>query len=146
MKKMFLNYLESIGITTKSLVKRIEKICEFCLEIYSEDIVDIFIDDYINEDGTREYEDLSLFTDRYVISAKKFLTQDEFLMTLVNKKLTHLLIKKQDYDFKKATEKSRLNVRIGTGAYLHGDFKASKENCDFLREITIKYFIPNIKD
>jgi len=145
MKKEFIIYLEAIGIT-EALRERIEKIYEFCVGVCPGDIVDIFVDEYIKEDGTREYQGITFFSDKYTISARQFLTKDDFILTPIKKKVLFSEIKKQDYDFKKAAEKSKLHLRIVLDTGIDGDFKASRENCDYLRGILLKYIIPNLKE
>ncbi len=56
MKEEFIEYLKSIGITAEEYLKRIETIMEVYSELCQGEIVDIFVDEYIKEDGTREYE------------------------------------------------------------------------------------------
>lgn len=144
MKEEFIEYLNAIGITTDVLHQRVEKIYEDCLEICNDEFVDIFVDDYIKEDGTRQYESITFFSDKYHFGARQFLTEDNYLIISTNKKVLVYVIRKQNYDFKKATEKSRLNLYIkfeGEGG-IEGNFKASKENCDFLKDIFFKYFKP----
>ncbi len=68
MKDEFLEYLESIGMT-KTLCKRVETIYAFYTEICPDEITDIFITDYIKEDGTREYQNLWLNNHRICILA-----------------------------------------------------------------------------
>ena len=51
-------------------------------------------------------------------------------------------IMKQDYDFKKATDKSRLNIEVMYNLQMQGKYKASKENCDILWNIICKYYMP----
>ncbi len=145
MKKEFEDYLKSIGITTEVLLRRVESIYQFYLGVCPEEIKDIFITDYIKDDGTREYESLWLFSDSYWIEAKQFIVKDNFDMIPI-KRIERWEIKKEEYDFKKATEKSRLFLRVNINSLLLSEFKASKENCDFLKEIFLKYVKPKIKN
>ena len=145
MKEGFTKYLGSIGIT-KTFGERIETIQEFYREICPDEITDIFVTDYIKEDGAREYENLWFFSERYCMEAKQFLTKDNFDITPIQSRICYWSIQKQDYDFEKATEKSRLNVEIGMDTEIRGSLKASKENCDYLRDIIFKYVVPNLKE
>lgn len=146
MKGEFVKYFKSIGIMTQPLLNRIEQIYEFCSEICPDEIVDVFVDDYIKEDGTREYEDITFFSNKYLISVLQFLTKDESHLTPIKKKMLNCTIHKKDYDFKKATEKSRLYLNFNVDSGSVGKYKASKENCDYLKQIIFKHVIPNLKD
>ncbi len=147
MKQEFVDYFESIGIKEGVLLDRIESIYEFYLELCPDDIVAIFVTDYIDSEGKRDYENLWFFSDRYVMEAKGFAAgKDNFDMTHIKDRVVHCAIQKQDYDFnKEATDKSRLYLlfKLDTGEI--ANFKASKENCDALRVILLKHVKPNIK-
>ena len=145
MKKEFIEYLKSIGITT-ALRERIETIYEYYKEICSDEITDIFITEYIKEDESREYENLWFFSDKYFMEAKQFITKDDFDIASIEKSIIYWKIEKKDYDFKKATEKSRLFLSAVLNNVVDGDFKASKENCDYLKEIILKYIKVNMKE
>lgn len=145
MREEFTKYLESIGIT-KALCERIETIYKFYQERCPDEITGIFITDYMKEDGSREYENLWFFSEKFVMEAKQFITKDDFDLTPIKKRVFYWRIQKQDYDFKKATEKSRLHLQFDYDIAIQGDFKATKENCDYLREIFHKYVAPNLKE
>jgi len=145
MKEDFVKYLESIGIT-KAFRKRIETIYGFYREICPDEITGIFITDYVKQDGEREYENLWFFSEKYVMEAKRFITEDDFDITTIHKRIDYLTIKKQDYDFKEATEKSRLHLLFTPGITTSAEFKASKENCDYFKGIFLKYIVPNLKE
>lgn len=140
------DYLKAIGIT-KPLLERIAEIFEFYRGFCPEKITGIFVSEYMKEDGTREYENLWFFSERYSMEAKQFVTKDDFdLMPM--KGIGYLRIEKEEYDFGKATEKSRLNLQFNftpsTLGGLSGTIKASKENCDYLKNIFEKYVKPNL--
>ncbi|MBI4379013.1 MAG: hypothetical protein HY578_07960 [Nitrospinae bacterium] len=80
------------------------------------------------------------------MEAKRFITTDEFDITPIRKRVNYWNIQKQDYDFKKATEKSRLHLLTTFDEGVHGDYKAAKENCDHLRDIFLKNVAPNLKE
>jgi hypothetical protein len=145
MKEEFIKYLESIGIAN-ALRERIDTIYKFYQEIYPDEITDIFITDYIKEDGTREYENLWFFSEKHCMEAKRFITKDDFDIVPIKKRVNYWTIQKQNYDFKKATEKSRLYLKFDLDAGINCDFKAAKENCDYLRKIILKYIVPNLKE
>ena len=147
MKAEFLEYLKLIGITSEEYLKRIGMIMDVHLELCQDEIIDIFVDEYIKEDGTREYEDISFFSNKYEFSAIQFLIDNNFCLSKRKKNVVAIKIKHKDYDFNKATEKSRLNIELTKDIInVYGIFKASKENCDYLKQIYLKYIVPNIME
>lgn len=146
MKQEFVDYLESIGIKAGSLFDQIESIYEFYSEMCPDEIEDIFVTDYIDSEGKGEYENMWFFSGRYLMEAKGFAAgKDDFDIAPIKDRVERCAIQKQDYDFKEATDKSRLHLlfNLDTGAI--ADFKASKENCDALRDIILKHVKPNMK-
>ena len=146
MKREFVEYLKMIGITADEYLKRIETIIEIHSNICQEEIIDIFVDEYINEDGTRNYDDISFFSNEYDFGANQFLIEDNFIFNKRMKNVAIVKIKQKNYNFEKATENSRLNIEVRYEGKMHGIFKASKENCDHLKHIYFKYIAPNIKN
>ena len=147
MNQEFADYLESIGIKAGSLLDQIKSIYEFYLEMCPDEIADIFVTDYIDSEGKREYENLCFFSDKYTMEAKGFaMGKDDFDIAPIKGRVKYYEIQKQDYDFKEATEKSRLTLHFSLDTGVHGEFKASKENCDALRDIILKHVKPNLKD
>jgi len=131
MKQKFVDYLESIDIKEGVLFDQIESIYEFYLELCPDEIVDIFVTDYIDSEGKREYENLWFFSDRYTMEAKGFaMGKDDFDITPIKDRVKYYGIQKQDYDFKEATDKSRLYLNIGWDTEVRGDFKAAKKNLE----------------
>lgn len=143
MKDEFLEYLESIGMT-KTLRKRVETIYAFYTEICPDEITGIFVSEYIKEDKSREYENLWFFSSKHCMEAHNFVGTDNFDMDSTRNNVATWTIEKKDYDFKKATEKSRVHLTVNFPYTLRVcDMKASKENCDYLKNIFLKYILPN---
>lgn len=113
-------------------------------EIIKEEPVDVFIKKYINEEGTRVYTDVSFYGEHYYAAINEFLTKERIFFHHVKERVTAVHISKQDHVFKKATEKSRLNIEVHYTGLIRGNFKASKENCDCLWKIAQKYIIPKM--
>lgn len=145
MKGKFIKYLDCISIAN-AFRNKIETIYKLCKELCPEEITDIFITDYIKEDGSREYENLWFFSDKHCMEAKQFRTRDDFDIIHIKKRVTYWNIQKQNYDFKNATEKSRLFLRVNFEFGMSGEFKAAKENCDYLKKIILKYIMKNMKE
>ena len=138
-----MEYLTSIGITSV-LHERIETVLAFYHDTYDIDIADILVTDYVEKDETRVYEHLCFFSPDYFMDAKNFLSGDNFSITPIAKRPFHLAIEKTNYDFKRATDQSRVLLTCScTGVVII--LKAAKENCDHLRDIFLKYFVPNLQ-
>lgn len=140
----FDEYLNRMGITTDILKDRVKLAYSVASQMCPEEIEEVFVSDYIEDDGTREYESVWFFSKGYCIEAHNFITENS--IDIVRIKTKHLVVELKDYDFKKATEKSRLRVLILLGEAIQGEIKAAKENCDVLRDITIKYFKPRLAE
>lgn len=144
MKDSFVKYLKTLGIT-EPLQERIETIYGFFREICPAEITDIFVSEYIAKDGSREYQNLRFLSEKYAMLAADFINKDVFNIGGIFKNMTAIKMEKKDYDFKKSTEKSRMTLTIRYDYGATSTYKASKENCDYLRDIIRKYIIPNLK-
>jgi hypothetical protein len=136
-------YLTAIGMS-EALRNRVQEVFEFYKALCPDEIKAAFVTDYIKEDGSREFENLWFFSTEYMMEAKQFVTKDDFDLTPILNKVKYWTLQKSDYDFKKASEKSRLHVHLILNTGISGDLKASKENCDYLKEIILKHIIPNL--
>jgi len=125
----FISYLKEIDIVTKILITRVEHIYNLCTDMCPEKIEDIFITDYVKADGTREYENLWFFSKGYCLEAKGFLSQINLDITPLKNRINYWTITIQDFDFKKASENSRLTLAFNTVQEIHGNYKAAKRNC-----------------
>jgi len=144
MKEEFKTYLEAIDIS-RPIRDKIETIYKFFQKICPDEITDIFVTDYLNKEGMRQYDNLWFFSKGYFMEAKQFLTNDDFDITPAKNILKYLQIVKKDYDFDKATELSRMSLNIRFDAAITGNFKASKKNCDYLKDIILNHIKPNLK-
>lgn len=144
MKSEFKTYLVSIGIG-EPFAKKVEEAYQFYSEMLKnmdDEISDLFITDYIQKDGSRQHENLWFFSKKYFMEAKMFINKDDFDFMPISSGLRYLQIEKQNYDFKQATNESRMTVEYQGTGMMNGKLIASRENCDKLRDIIIKYFAP----
>jgi hypothetical protein len=144
MKQEFLDYLACIGLKDL-IIARVATILEFNVKICPDEIMDIFISEYMKEDGTREYESLWFFSKRYTMEAKHFLAVDDFDIMPVNKCVHYFQLKKQDYEIESANDKSRLTILFTGGYQISGTLKGTKENCDHLWRIFKNYILANLE-
>lgn len=143
MKKKMSKYLETIGIT-KHFMKRAKEVYNFYSDLLDDEILDIFVTDYVDGEGVRQYENFWIFTRNSVTEAKQFLTKDDFDFSPIKNLVDRWEIRKENYDFKKANDKSRMYLKVGISLNVICDFKASQQNCDYLRDIFLKHIKPNI--
>jgi hypothetical protein len=143
MKKEFLTYLNAIN-TTQTVQNRVAMFYNLCQNICTEDLVDIFVDDYVNQDGSISYTGLSFFSKNFTLSIPNFLTSD--IISILGNKVAVQWFRLQirDYDFKKGNDQSRISMDLMKGITATGYYKGSRNNCDFLLEIMKKYLLPNI--
>jgi hypothetical protein len=144
MKTEFDEYLKKIGIS-ELFYERSKQVIEGVAKFIGEGILDIFVSDYIDNEGKRHYEDLLLFTEHIIVEAKQFLTQDHYFINNVKEcPMTGIDFSAQEYGFETATTKSRISVRVYCGTVLIVPMKAAQENCDYLNVIFKKYFLQTL--
>ena len=143
MKTEWAEYLESIGV--KGLFfKRVEEVLDFYVKVHPAEILDMFVTEYLDKDGNRQYESLWLFSKTSIMEAKQFLKEDDFDLAAARKQVKYWTIKKEEYDFKEASPKSRMTLGFSLATGISGELKASRENCDHLKTLFFKHIIPNV--
>jgi len=73
------------------------------------------------------------------MEAKEFITKDMFDKTIWGNAILYWEITKQNYDFKQATDASRLVIHFRSTTDITGTLMASGANCDHLRGWFEKY-------
>ncbi len=140
MKKEFIDYMEIIGMP-KVFIDRAGTIHDFFNMLYPETIDDIFIEDYIDDEGSRIYKNLVFYTKSAIVfEVENFITEEKYSIFSNCERILWYDITKSNYDFIEANEKSRLYIELRTTTNSHISLKASKENCNYLRDIFNKYF------
>ena len=144
MKQDFIEYFKLLGIQ-QPYIERIKELYRVAKEISPAQIEDVFVSEYL-EDGVRRYENVWFFTSDsyYALEAHDFIWNDHVDIAPITGRVKNLIIRKQDYDFKSATEESRLNIDFATDFGIRGAMKACKENCDHLKHIVLTYLKPNL--
>jgi len=143
MKPEFSDYLEKTVGLTGLYLERAENAINFYQNPFPEDIKDIFVSEYIDKEGARQYENLWIFTSNMVGEAKRFITEEDFDATPIKNRIVYWRLKKIAFDGKKATNDSRMTINISMDTDVRGELKASKENCMKLQGIFDKYLVPN---
>ena len=131
MKEEYSSYLKQIGITGL-FYNRAKEVYEFYEKLYPGAVQDVFVTDYIDSEGKRQYENLWFFTSTLAMEAKQFLTEDNFDSAPFKKKVKLWQVNRTEYNFEKASAKSRLSIRVELEYGNDCEFKASQDNCDYL--------------
>jgi hypothetical protein len=141
---VYSDYLNSIGINTDTLIKKVETTLLAAKRICPEEIKSIYISDWIQTEGQRAYEHLYLFTNNYIIESANFTTDTNvnIEITVLKDRVIYVIVKYNDY-FEKANTASKLSLYFRTDVGVFG-LKGAKENCDKLIEVYDKYVRPNI--
>lgn len=143
MESAFIEYFNAIGLKG-AFFERATEIVDFYKGLYiEEELKSVFISEYVEAEGNRLYENLWIFTEKSVCEAKDFLFKDHFDSTPMPNSIIYWRITKENYDFKAATQKSRMVLEVEFAPHTRGVFKASGENCDFLRKVLTKHILPN---
>ena len=142
MKTEWTTYLQSIGIQ-ELFLKRAEEVSDFYQQIYPDQIEDIFVTEYFDNDGNRQYESLWFFSKTSAMEAKRFLTVDDFDSPPLKNQVEYWSIKKTEYNFLETSAKSRITLDFSLISGVTGTLKASRENCDHLKAIFLKHIMPN---
>lgn len=150
MKHDFLNYLTSLPMP-KTYVNRTTVVLDQIERLFTFETEDLFVTDYIKDDGERVFESLWLFNRNLVVEAKDFLNKEDFDLTPIKSAVGYLCVKSSGFDFVKATNKSRLNIKFnfclegGMGfTGISAQMRASGENCLKLLGVLQTYVKPNL--
>lgn len=137
----FLPYLNSIGISNRPLLDRIEFLYKIAQFLCPEEIEDIFVTDFINNEGERNYENLWFFSQNFVTEAHNFSSTYDVDVAPIDR-VYRLELSFDNYNFEKATPSSRATVKVKIQEEVRGTLKASGYNCDFLKDILTKHLKP----
>lgn len=143
MKQEFSDYLEKTVGLTDLYLKRAENAINFYQNLFPDDIKDIFVSEYIEKEGTRQPENLWIFTSNMAGEAKGFITEEDFDATPIKNRIIYWRLKRTSFDGQTTSNDSRMTINITMDTTARGDLKASKENCLKLKEIFDKYLFPN---
>lgn len=142
MNPKFHEYLKAIGVPETISKDRIEKIYQFYTKICPQEINGIFVTDYVNQEGSTQYENLWFFSEKYQMEAHDFIAKDDFDMT--GGKIVYWNLAIQDYDFKTVNPSSRMTLDFRYDHEIKGELKSSKENCRYLYAILQKHLLPGV--
>ena len=125
--------------------ERTNNILEFYEKLYPNQLQDIFVSEHLDKEGNRKYESFFIFNNKIVFEAKDFLNEDDFDAASYLKKIVYYRIKKKEYDFNEAKNKSRMSLYFRLSEEIFCELKASGNNCDYLRTVFFDQILPNVK-
>lgn len=143
MKQEWTDYLHSIGVVDH-FYEKAERVVLFYENLFPNDINEIFVSEYVDKEGMRQYDNIWLFTSEVVLEAKAFLKKDDYDATPLRGCLKYWNITKEEFEIGSASKKSRMTLMIGMTGSVRGEMKASAENCDHLWSIFTKAILPNL--
>ncbi len=138
----FTSYLETLGMSN-TLIERVHECFSFYSDICDITIDDIFVNEYINDEGIREYQSVWFMNEHRCMEAHDFTKQVTYDMSPWFRNIKRWNVSHKDFDFITPTEKSRLTINFVFHNDVEGVLKSSKENCLILVKILQKYIIPN---
>lgn len=141
-----LKYLDELEAPSGPVRDRAKILFTLSEDLVPEKIESFFIDEYINQEGARVFEDLSFFTKSFSISVAGYLKNDGISVVLLSKRITGYLLELKDYDLKRSKDTSRMSITLFMNAGQAGILKASKSNCNQLVSILKKRIIPNLQE
>lgn len=145
MKNDFSDYLEKTVGLTELFLERAQDAIKFYNTLYPDRIENIFVSEYIDGEGKRQYESLWIFTGNLAGEAKQFLTEDSFDSTPLKNRVVWWELKRTDFDGEKATDDSRMTIRVTFDTDIEGILKASGENCMQLQKIFNQHLFQNLQ-
>jgi hypothetical protein len=137
-------YLDSIQISSPPLLEKVEECLRDIQHFCPEEIRDIHINDYVQEDGTHQYESVECFTDNFLGCVSSFMQTPVVEIRPWPNDMA-LELRSTNYDFKKASDQSRLAVTIEFSTFGDWEYKASGINCDHLRDMVLAHVSPRLR-
>jgi len=146
MKSKFKAYLKEIDLSSEIIKNNVELIIGYANRLCKEEIIDIFVDDYYEADGSRGYGSLWLMSEQYICEARNFrnTVEHDIDVTSIKDAVIYFRVHIKDYDFENATKESRFMIECANETGTLFQLKASHENCNRLVEIVDNYIKPNI--
>jgi len=144
--KEYLNYLKTLDINERSpIFKRLSLLYNIGKRICPDKISDIFISEYMNAGGSRQYVSFWLFSENYVLESPQFLKETNMDIIPIKNAVNYCQFNLKDYELVKSTKDSRFTLLAYFAENAFGEFKASGENCNKLLLIFEKYFKGNME-
>ena len=139
-------YLERIGFSSETIRDNVKVIVGHANRLCNEEMKEIFVVDYYQEDGSRGYGSLWLMSEQFMCEARDFRKTADYDIDVARIKdaVIYYRVRAEKYDFRNATRESRLMVECANDTGTSFQLKACGENCSRLAEVIDNYIKPNI--
>jgi len=136
-------YIESIG-GSDVLLEKVKKVKKLGDAICPDKIEDLFVTEYKKSDKERIYQSVFLFSKKYLLESKNIMSAEMKIdITFYFGYIDYFEVTANEYNFKKASEKSTLTVEGNIGPAVF-NLNANGKNCDRLWMLINKYIKPNL--
>jgi hypothetical protein len=137
-------YLETMGMASAHQ-DRVQQLLALYLRFPDARPTAYFVSEYPEDDGTRVYESLWLFSDRYAMEARYPGAGDERIdFICLQKGVRHVVVEVKAYDLATPSPASRMRVEAWFTGNRLGELRASGANCEALRAIVSEHLLPNL--
>jgi hypothetical protein len=146
MKAAHGKYLESIGLTSETIKRHVGRVIDHAEQLSGQEIIGIFVNDYYDESGSREYESLWLTSEQYLCEVRNFRKTGEYDIDVspIKKNIMYFRIWTRDYEFESSTKKSRITMECVNRNDTSFQLKAADDNCEKLVKFINSYVKPNM--
>ena len=146
MNERFESYLDSIGLSASILKECVERTYKYSSKLCPEKIEDLFVNDFIKEDKSREYSSLWFFSKCYLMEVRNFRNANEYDIDIarIADWLSYYRISFKDYDLVESSETSSMKVECSNSDGIGFVLQASRENCNKLTSIIETYLKASI--
>jgi len=144
MKPDFSTYLRETEMS-KNIIDRVDEIFELYKSIFTEDIQDIFIEEWVDSEGNKSYYSLHFYSEKLDHEIANFLLNDNIFIVPFSNNVDDIRIERTNYNFNHpATDASKLVINMTlSGGTNNCELRATKQNCDQLVLILKKYYLKN---
>lgn len=141
----FSEYIDKLNLS-RIMRERIDEVLIMNQRIISDDFKDIIINDTKSQDGEINYNSLWIFSEKYMIECKNFLSENNFDIAPLNKKIYYAYIKPFKFNLISADSSSSVEVYFNFSNSLSGTLTATGLNCNQVLKIYKTYILKNLID
>jgi hypothetical protein len=140
------SYLKELGMPG-TLVARALEMVRYWEGLTPEPLDRIFVTEYVTDEGVREFENLWLISNTWIVECHSFVNVDRGDLMRLEGGLARIEIDKHEFTPGAATPASRLKVEanFAGGTFVASSFKASGTNCEALHALVVELLIPQVR-